>query len=410
MNREQEPWKSQGSTDALTDRPVGSKFTNDIHPLFSYELDERHHRSSNKARWGQLTRQEYELLDQPLRLATQWLESASSSDAIWDIIHGERYIPQDNLMHKGLAVFESSRPSSTQETAGNALKGLGKSIMFRLSDRDREKTIPTSMSAITSPILFWYPEGVAITQRSEVKGLACITRINQDYLTALKNLLFNPVKNDFLIRKLYFQFALTISHEVVHALFFAMESKLLDRYIEMGDNFDPGKVIFNEPIHENLRAAEVGYLWEDKVFGGVCLQSESGPEKAMFITEWASWIVRVREEQPGRRVPMKTAYRYLVATSNIRNSQTQEFPDTFKLEHSQDLLALRIRTRVGMICMYAGYGYDRTWDLMIGRCPPAYAGKCFRVLTNLSSQSPCARLVNRTVADLSKRPWRTQDH
>lgn len=51
--------------------------------------------------------EEYELSIQPVCLATQWLESAPSSDAICSITEGDRYIPQDDPMHQGFAVSEN---------------------------------------------------------------------------------------------------------------------------------------------------------------------------------------------------------------------------------------------------------------------------------------------------------------
>ncbi|CAF9941529.1 MAG: hypothetical protein ALECFALPRED_009172 [Alectoria fallacina] len=397
-----EDWISHGYADPLRDRPVGSKLTNDVHPMFSYELDESPGGGTTKARWGQLTMKEYELFDQPLRLATQLLESAPSADAICSIVYGNRYIPQDNLMHKGLAVFEFSQhslsPPVMQERAGNVLKELGKSISFRVTDRDANMSLAGGDRGRTSPILPPYPDGVAITDRPELKGLASITLIQHEYLTTLEKLLPDSKGNHSKIRKLYFEFALTICHEVIHAINFAIESEFLKKYIEMGQNFT--RVAFNEPIHEDQRVAELGYFWENEVFGGACAQTVVNTQDPLFLVDWPSWLNRDKESDPERALPRKLCYRYLVPTYYIQNIQTQEFWDTVKLEHSQDLLALRMRKTVALAAWYQEDDIDPTWDWKAPENLPKTVGKNpIRVLNDYADPSPCTRLLYETAKE-----------
>ncbi|CAF9929173.1 hypothetical protein IMSHALPRED_007834 [Imshaugia aleurites] len=378
----EEDWRSQGYTHPLRDKSVGSKLTNDIHSLFSYELDEVPPGSVTKARWGKLELEEYKLLDQPLRLATQLIESAPSSDAICSITEGERYISPDNLSHSGLAVFEfrqHSLPSSAiREKASNILNQLGKTITFFVTNRDPITDVVGTSHGRTSPISLDHPEGVTITDRPEVKGLASMVAINRYYLNALKYPLLEAKKDEFLIPKIYFEFAVTICHEIMHAINFAIQSELLKKYIEMGTNFK--KVPFNEPIHEGQRVAELGFFWEDKVFGGMCLHSGRHPEKGLFITDWPSWMVRDKEEDPERAPPKKLSVKFLVSTYYMKKIQTQEFWDKVNLEHSEDLLALRIRRRVGVMCLYTGTDFDLTWDWTAKENRPETVGNEFRVL------------------------------
>lgn len=272
--------------------------------MFSFELDERPLGTSNKARWGELTTEEYGLFGQPLRLASQWLQSAPSSDAICSVIDGDRYIPPGNPMHQGIPVYEFRRhslsPSVAHERAGSALKQLGKYISFRTTDRDLVIGLTHEANGRTSPMIFQYPEGIAITPGPELRGLASITCINHSYLRTLRQLLLEPENNKFKIRKLYFQFALTICHEIIHEINFAVDTELLKRYIEMYKRYNEtgarfGEVRFNEPFYEGQRVAELGFFWETEVFGGVCIQSMHKPNDPIFIAEWpSSWSV-IRE-------------------------------------------------------------------------------------------------------------------
>lgn len=401
---EEEDWVSHGYTHLLRDSPVGSKLTNDIHSMFSFELDERPPSgASTKARWGELTMEEYELFDQPLRLATQWLESAPSNDAICSIIYGDRYIPQGNPMHQGIAISKFRHhglpPSVVHERAGNALKRLGNSISFLITERDTVYGLD-GIHGCTSPLSTEYPEGIAITHHPEVKGLASKIRIHKIYIVTLRRLLLLE-NNKFQILKLYFEFALTICHEVIHAVNYAVEPELLSRYIDMGKRYSEtgdreifGKVRFNEPIYESQRVAEIGYFWETQVFGGVCQQSVSNPEKPIFLVDWPLWLWQDERTVP----PRNMCYKYLLSTYYIQKSQTQEFWDIVKSEHSQDLLALRIRRNVAIIYeLPPGNDYDPTWDLTPSENAPQLRGKnSHQVLCDDPEPSPCARLLNET--------------
>ena len=284
-------WKIQGYTHPLTDEPMGSELTNDIHHMFSFKLDESPRPERSKARWNTLTREEYEFLDQPLRLGTQWLESAPSSDAICSIIGGDRNIPSDRPMHKGLVVSEFHQhtlpASAVLATARNALERLAKSISFDFVDNldDHGRTGAVCLEN-------HFGDGVEITDRPGFRGLASITRINRVYLTTLRLLLRDRGNNKFQILKLYFELALTISHEVIHAVDLAVESKLLDVYKDMDFAsylkipVEHRKAFFVEPFYEGERQAELGCFWENKVFGGICMQSPSNPANPLRLTEW----------------------------------------------------------------------------------------------------------------------------
>lgn len=205
----------------------------------------------------------------------------------------------------------------------------------------------------------------------------------------------------FKIHKLYFASALTACHEVIHVINFAIESELLKKYIEMGHNFT--RVAFNEPIHEGQRVAELGYFWENKVIGGARIQTVANTQNPLFLANWPSWLNRDKESDPERALPRKVCYRYLVSTYYIQNIQTQEFWDTVKLEHSQDL-ALRMRKTVALAAWYQGTDIDPTWDSQAPENRPRTVGKnLVRVLNNDADPSPCTRLMHETADERIKK-------
>ena len=123
------------------DKKVGSELKNDIHSMFSQELDERPRDATTKARWAKTKPEDYELLRPALRLATQLLESRPSSDAICSIVHGDRHPSPEKIVHLGVSIAEFHKhnllPSDVRGTAGKVLKRLGKTIRFRVTDLDR---------------------------------------------------------------------------------------------------------------------------------------------------------------------------------------------------------------------------------------------------------------------------------
>ena len=75
-----------------------------------------------------------------------------------------------------------------------------------------------------------------------------------------------------------------------------------------------------------------------------------------------------------------------------------------KLEHPQDLSALRIRKSVGHVCFCRGDECDRTWDDSTPENRPKTIGNSHRVLGIDTEPSPGARLPNETVDEREARP------
>ena len=393
-----EDWESHAySPISAAEQKVGSELDNDIHSMFSYELDEYPHRTNSKARWGRLTLEEYKLLDQPLRLATQLLESAPSSDAILSIVYGERRPSPEHIIRRNIPVFEfrkhTQQPALVRERATQALKQLGKSIRFCMTSLDNDTKLAENTHGSTSPVTTGYPDGISIIEASEPTGLASIVFISPVYLRMLKELLVEGLNKQFMTLKLYFEIAITLCHEVMHAVNLAFASDLLQNYIARGKQFVAYP--YNEPFYEGQDVAEVGYFWEKHVFGGACMQSMPHNDRAVFLGEWPSWLFRDRDEQPERALPRKRALKWLVSAHYIKNIQTREFWTKINLQHPQDLLALRIHKRVTVKSFVPPdyWDYDQTWD---PEAPENKLGDYPRVLWPDTEQSPGGRLANET--------------
>ncbi len=115
--------------------------------------------------------------------------------------------------------------------------------------------------------------------------------------------------------------------------------------------------------------------------------------------------------QDGCALIASALHSYLVSTYYIQKSQDQEFWDTVKLDYSQDLLALRIRKKVGIVHWLppGDEDYDRNWDYKAPENTPKLVEKNLRrVLSDAADPSPCARLLNETVDEKIERTGASQ--
>ena len=379
------------------DKKVGSELKNDIHSMFSQELDELPRDATTKARWGELTLEDYELLCPALRLATQLLESPPSSDAICSMAHGDRHPSPEKIVYLGVSIAEFHKhklpPSDVRETAGKVLKRFGKSIRFCVRDLDERSNDDHTAHGRTIPADWGFPQGVAVTDRRRERGVASLIMLNTKFLIMLKEMLVEPSGKQLQILKHNFELALTICHEVIHAIGLALPSDFPNQNREKRGI--PKTAPFVEPFYQGQDVAELGYFWENHVFGGACHSSMPIRENPLFISEWPSWIFWSKGQQPEKVLPKIRALKWLVSAYYIKNIQTQEFWDRINVQHSQDLLALRIRKRVAVKCfMPPNYtDYDKTWD---PDAPENWLGRSGRVPFTDDDPSPGARLANET--------------
>ena len=338
-------WQFHRYADLKLGEPVGSMLTNDIHPMFSYVLGDSTFESCPKARWANLAVEDFKLLNQTLRLATQFLESAPSVDAICSILYGKRHIPSDDLGHKNRPFLEFCRHGLSftvaRQWALEALKKLGGSLLFHIADQVPHAQLGLVQQGATVRNFGDHPKGIAVTKDPKHKGLASVICINRGYLNILNDMVADPCTEEFLIQKLNFELAVTICHEVIHAVNYAVDSDLFKRTVQMAGI----KLSFNEPFYKGQHVADLGRFWEKQVFGGACQQSFPNPKAAFFVCEWPSWMFQFNNSLPQRAPLKRQSCKWRVPTEYIQDIHTQQFWDNVKLEIPRNIRALRISKR-----------------------------------------------------------------
>lgn len=389
-------WSSHAYTPTEeADKKVGDELEGKIHPLLGFVLDDVPEGAWTNARWGELSSYEYRLLCPALRLATRLLESAPSSDAICSIVYGARRPSPENTHHQGILVSEFHRhrlpPWDVRKTAARVLRRLGKSIRFSLTDVEHPMIHDMRSNGRTAAVPTGFPFGVAVTDQPLHRGVSSIIMLDIKYLDVLTKLVDENSGKEFEICKLHFELAVTICHEVMHAIDFALSSDLLFFYIENGDDSEPPP--FTEPFYQGQTVAELGYFWENQVFGGACIQSLPTSENPVYLCEWPSWLFRDKCQHPERAPPIRRALKWLISAYYIKNIQTHGFWCRLNVNHSEDLLALRIRKRVAIKCVSYrdDEDYDQTWDPY---APENLLGDFERVPFTDNDPSPGSKLAN----------------
>lgn len=359
-----EDWMTHGYTEPLRDKLSGSPLTEPVNKIFSYLLDQPAPATPNgpRNRWGQLSPEEYDVLRPTLRLASRFIQSDMAIDCLYHITHAKRFFPQDGPKHKGLPVFCFRRGQENNHTkrteAMYALAGLAGSFQFMATERDSGTPLDRDTHGRTSPLTVFYPNGVRILRNQRVKGLASVCKINHRYLKTLQDLLQHKAQNKFKILKLQFELAVTLTHELAHAINCAIDGGLRREYQRMGVSLTP--VDSNEPLFDNQRVAELGFFLENEIFGGCIQQSLDEPNRPVLICEWPSFLLRDASMDPERTGPAPLSTQYLVSAYYIQNIQSQEFWTWRKLQ-DVDTFSFRIRKTVGCRHRYAGADADPSW-------------------------------------------------
>ena len=387
-------------------RMVGSELQNDIHSMFSFMLAELHHDGIPKARWSELTLGEYQLLCPTLRLATQLLESAPSSEAICSVVYGLRRTLPPSITH-GRHVTRFCKhnipPFYVRETARKVLERLAESITFVLFDGGHRLKDDNAPNGHTAGIAGNFPQGVAVADLQEERGLASRVFVDRRFFRLMDELAAETLGKQFQILKANFEMAVTICHEVIHAINLAIASDLRNIYIAMGEHFTPRG--FYEPYYQGQSVAELGYFWENEVFGGAFKQSILIRDNPFHLCEWPCWIFRDQQGKLQMAVQGRRARMWLLSAYYIKNIQTQEFWNTINTHHSQDLLALRISKRFHVVGFVPPnhMDYGNTSD---PNAPENQLGPSFSVPFTGDDVSLGARIANETHVEREERVGR----
>ena len=98
----------------------------------------------------------------------------------------------------------------------------------------------------------------------------------------------------------------------------------------------------DEPFYRNETMAEIGYCWENQVFGGNVFWS-SKTSDPLFVSKWPSLFTD--SEFPKRGKEKRTARRYVVSLHFTRNMHRQGFWDNLV---PGDSTALYIKKTIGI--------------------------------------------------------------
>ena len=353
----EEDWARLGYLDPPSSQEYGLGLTLPKLPIFHH----KHHSRPivGHVIWSQYTDIQYEKLcaelDPALRLASAMLQSPASLDLIYKIIHGPRRFPREPLEYEGQPVFEIEW-IETNETRRNmakkVLNRLAESLSFMAENsKDDDKK---NCDAIVSHSLALHSYGINIGDDSGTpRGIASTIRLNRNHLSKLTTLLGQDGDNTSQILTLQFKLAVSMCHNVIHAIGHAanlallldaiMESTYRDLAILENTERSKERVGSNEPFMENESVAELGYSWENAVLGGT-VQWANQVDHPLFFSKWPSFLTD--GDHPRRAAYSRTATKYVVPLHYLRNIHRQEFWDNTK---AGDTTALHIQGVVGIL-------------------------------------------------------------
>ena len=309
--------------------------------------------------WPQYSDTQYEKLcaelDSALRLASAMLQSPASLDLIYKIIYAPRRFPPERIDYEGQHVLEiecTGRNETRRNMAKKALNRLAESLSFMAENPqdDSKKNCDT----IVSHSLALHSYGINIADDSGTpRGIASIIRLNRNHLSKLTILLAENGDNTSQVLTLQFKLAVSICHNIIHAIGHAADQALLLDAIMESTYRDLAtlekaerskeRVGSNEPFVEDESVAELGYSWENAVLGGT-VQWANQVDHPLFFSKWPSFLTD--GDNPRRAAYSRTATQYVVPLHYLRNIHRQAFWDNMK---AGDDTALHIQEVVGIL-------------------------------------------------------------
>ena len=353
----EEDWARLGYLDPPSSQEYGLGLTLPKLPIFHH----KHHSRPivGHVIWSQYSDTQYEKLcaelDPALRLASAMLQSPASLDLVYKIIYGPRRFPRERMDYEGQTVLEiecTETNETRRDMARKALSRLAESLSFIAEDPKEDGK--NNCDVIVSHSLALHSYGINIADDSGTpRGIASIIHLNRNHLSKLSILLGQDGDNTSQILTLQFKLAVSICHNVVHAIGHAADlTLLLDAIMESTyrdlatlENTERSKerVGSNEPFLENESVAELGYSWENAVLGGT-VQWANQVDHPLFFSEWPSFLTD--GDYPRRAAYGRTTIQYVVPLHYLRNIHRQEFWDNMK---GGDTTALHIQGVIGIL-------------------------------------------------------------
>ena len=353
-----EDWRKLGYARSQTN-DADEGLTNEIDPIFRYT-----HPSRDVPIWINVTEEQYnELLVDilpMLRLATRMIRSAPSLNADYDLYYSPRVHPEKRVNYEDQSVLQIHRVETTKEywpqrmaLATAALDRLAGVVSFQILAKSQHPALENTMG-VTSIRLRVHPNGVNIQDDTNItKGIGSVITINQRLIAELQRLRKNKaLDNTLKINSLTFEGAVFLCHELFHTKYNATDpAVLLDAIVNRSLQsyaavrrlpMDLEIIGTNEPLWEDDSDAELGYVWEKYMFGGVHIQFEGDVDRCLFFSKWPSYWVGVNfRRRRGWRGKMT---RYVVPMHFILNLLRQKFWDEMI---EGDLTALHIKKWIG---------------------------------------------------------------
>ena len=167
-----------------------------------------------------------------------------------------------------------------------------------------------------------YPDNISIQENGQLTRCASIVAINVYYLNEFRHLSEQLDVNSDHLLSLSFQLAITLCHELAHAMNFAVNLDLLRR-LNVCNPRERKAIPFTEPFVDDKRITELGLRWENEVFGGVMMTSLESLNEPLFVYGWPLFLARNVERSPERAGPGRISTTYLISIYYIRNIQSQ---------------------------------------------------------------------------------------
>ena len=282
-------WRQLGYFDSSPANP--NTLTYAIHPVFD-RVD-----ANGKRRWT-LKAKGYEEIKPVLRLASALLESPASIAFMHALLHSPRTKDHRTSQLAGFPCYEFQRstlPIPEGEHPGPALVRLAKHVHWNVIDSDEQwggtdaRNVPTYRPCVIADEIS--DESATGSRRH---GFSSTIHIRQSIIVALiKSMRADSASVACLSQQVWV--ARLICHEVMHAFNTAVDSENVAAF-QRAENMGlagqrsaewsgvprgPGGRYSTEPFFDDQRIAEIGYCWENEVFGGELMHQ--GDTSAQFL-------------------------------------------------------------------------------------------------------------------------------
>ena len=372
-------WQRLGYLNVPAIEHQGLGLTNDIHPLFlcwrpkpipydGVRYDKDHLVS---------------VAGGVLRQASAILTSPGSLDVIYNILYARR--GRVVLLNHPLGLTELTPEDplgpEQRDLARRALNRLAESRRLYIEDSNDKGSKMGDSYAYTISGLGDFPDGISITDTApggnQKKGAASSTFVNRGFMTTLATLHAQQDTKRAEILTLETKMAMTLCHEVTHACNNAVNEDLLAGFLDemrlresssnRGERREPRVVNDKEPFGKGQDLAELGWHWEQAVFGGTFTYDPYKPDHPLQVAKWPNFLSYGKDLPCRRGKGQKWKMtNYVVPMYFIRNLHRQEF---WEEVDPNDKTALQIHKMVGIRTKWRkhpdaeeGLTEDATWD------------------------------------------------